>query len=94
MFPSVPDMSPKKVSAVHNVYVSPLRASKVKRSQSWAGGRGAGDNIVLTKPSMCWCVCRWMLLFLTAQGVHMLALERAHVLTKALQKTYQPSTIG
>ncbi|KAK9156272.1 hypothetical protein Sjap_003752 [Stephania japonica] len=27
-FPSVPDMSPKKVSAVHNVYVSPLRSSK------------------------------------------------------------------
>ncbi|CAN7117381.1 unnamed protein product [Brassica rapa subsp. narinosa] len=29
VFPSVPDMSPKKVSAVHNVYVSPLRASKI-----------------------------------------------------------------
>ncbi|KAH0891251.1 hypothetical protein HID58_053680 [Brassica napus] len=29
VFPSVPDMSPKKVSAVHNVYVSPLRASKM-----------------------------------------------------------------
>lgn len=28
-FPSLPDMSPKKVSAVHNVYVSPLRSSKV-----------------------------------------------------------------
>ncbi|KAK9137314.1 hypothetical protein Sjap_007908 [Stephania japonica] len=28
-FPSVPDMSPKKVSAVHNVYVSPLRSSKM-----------------------------------------------------------------
>ncbi|CAI9093324.1 OLC1v1028798C2 [Oldenlandia corymbosa var. corymbosa] len=27
-FPSLPDMSPKKVSAVHNVYVSPLRSSK------------------------------------------------------------------
>lgn len=31
VFPSVPDMSPKKVSAVHNVYVSPLRGSKVKK---------------------------------------------------------------
>ncbi|RID63896.1 hypothetical protein BRARA_E02859 [Brassica rapa] len=29
VFPSVPDMSPKKVSAVHNVYVSPLRGSKM-----------------------------------------------------------------
>lgn len=28
-FPSVPDMSPKKVSAAHNVYVSPLRSSKM-----------------------------------------------------------------
>ncbi|KAG8493430.1 hypothetical protein CXB51_010979 [Gossypium anomalum] len=28
-FPSLPDMSPMKVSAKHNVYVSPLRASKV-----------------------------------------------------------------
>ena len=28
-FPSLPDMSPKKVSATHNVYVSPLRSSKV-----------------------------------------------------------------
>ncbi|XP_010520084.1 PREDICTED: retinoblastoma-related protein 1-like isoform X4 [Tarenaya hassleriana] len=28
-FPSVPDMSPKKVSAAHNVYVSPLRTSKM-----------------------------------------------------------------
>lgn len=28
-FPSLPDMSPKKVSAVHNVYVSPLRSTKV-----------------------------------------------------------------
>lgn len=28
-FPKLPDMSPKKVSAVHNVYVSPLRASKM-----------------------------------------------------------------
>lgn len=28
-FPSLPDMSPKKVSAAHNVYVSPLRSSKV-----------------------------------------------------------------
>ncbi|CAI0474182.1 unnamed protein product [Linum tenue] len=28
-FPSLPDMSPKKISAVHNVYVSPLRTSKV-----------------------------------------------------------------
>jgi retinoblastoma-like protein 1 len=28
-FPSIPDMSPKKVSATHNVYVSPLRSSKV-----------------------------------------------------------------
>lgn len=28
-FPSLPDMSPKKVSAVHNVYVSPLRSSKM-----------------------------------------------------------------
>ncbi|KAF2302920.1 hypothetical protein GH714_011041 [Hevea brasiliensis] len=28
-FPSLPDMSPKKVSAAHNVYVSPLRTSKV-----------------------------------------------------------------
>lgn len=27
-FPSLPDMSPKKVSATHNVYVSPLRSSK------------------------------------------------------------------
>ncbi|XP_020254515.1 retinoblastoma-related protein-like isoform X2 [Asparagus officinalis] len=27
-FPSLPDMSPKKVSASHNVYVSPLRQSK------------------------------------------------------------------
>ncbi|XP_060178907.1 retinoblastoma-related protein 1 isoform X1 [Lycium barbarum] len=29
VFPSLPDMSPKKVSAVHNVYVSPLRSSKM-----------------------------------------------------------------
>lgn len=28
-FPTLPDMSPKKVSATHNVYVSPLRSSKV-----------------------------------------------------------------
>lgn len=28
-FPSLPDMSPKKVSAIHNVYVSPLRSSKM-----------------------------------------------------------------
>ncbi|TYI83628.1 hypothetical protein E1A91_D05G306600v1 [Gossypium mustelinum] len=28
-FPSLPDMSPMKVSAKHNVYVSPLRASKM-----------------------------------------------------------------
>ncbi|KAK8669851.1 hypothetical protein V6N13_104619 [Hibiscus sabdariffa] len=28
-FPSLPDMSPKKVSAAHNVYVSPLRTSKM-----------------------------------------------------------------
>lgn len=28
-FPNLPDMSPKKVSATHNVYVSPLRSSKV-----------------------------------------------------------------
>ncbi|XP_031262887.1 retinoblastoma-related protein [Pistacia vera] len=28
-FPTLPDMSPKKVSAVHNVYVSPLRTSKM-----------------------------------------------------------------
>ncbi|XP_074286888.1 retinoblastoma-related protein-like [Silene latifolia] len=28
-FPSLPDMSPKKVSTVHNVYVSPLRSSKM-----------------------------------------------------------------
>ncbi|CAI0421561.1 unnamed protein product [Linum tenue] len=28
-FPSLPDMSPKKISAVHNVYVSPLRTSKM-----------------------------------------------------------------
>ncbi|KAL0335884.1 UNVERIFIED_CONTAM: Retinoblastoma-related protein [Sesamum radiatum] len=28
-FPSLPDMSPKKVSAAHNVYVSPLRSSKM-----------------------------------------------------------------
>ncbi|KAK1272313.1 Retinoblastoma-related protein [Acorus gramineus] len=28
-FPSLPDMSPKKVSAGHNVYVSPLRSSKM-----------------------------------------------------------------
>ncbi|KAL0007233.1 hypothetical protein SO802_008735 [Lithocarpus litseifolius] len=28
-FPSLPDMSPKKVSATHNVYVSPLRSSKM-----------------------------------------------------------------
>lgn len=34
VFPSVPDMSPKKVSAVHNVYVSPLRGSKVKEDPS------------------------------------------------------------
>ncbi|XP_044512359.1 retinoblastoma-related protein-like isoform X2 [Mangifera indica] len=27
-FPTLPDMSPEKVSAVHNVYVSPLRTSK------------------------------------------------------------------
>ncbi|KAK8484433.1 hypothetical protein V6N11_061795 [Hibiscus sabdariffa] len=31
-FPSLPDMSPKKVSAAHNVYVSPLRTSKVLKS--------------------------------------------------------------
>ncbi|KAJ0560227.1 Retinoblastoma-related protein [Helianthus annuus] len=29
VFPSLPDMSPKKVSAVHNVYVSPLRSTKM-----------------------------------------------------------------
>nr|QYW07156.1 retinoblastoma-related protein 1 [Dimocarpus longan] len=28
-FPTLPDMSPKKVSAAHNVYVSPLRTSKM-----------------------------------------------------------------
>ncbi|XP_008797098.2 retinoblastoma-related protein-like isoform X2 [Phoenix dactylifera] len=28
-FPNLPDMSPKKVSATHNVYVSPLRQSKM-----------------------------------------------------------------
>ncbi|KAG6426675.1 hypothetical protein SASPL_110902 [Salvia splendens] len=28
-FPSLPDMSPKKVSAAHNVYVSPLQSSKM-----------------------------------------------------------------
>lgn len=28
-FPNLPDMSPKKVSAAHNVYVSPLRQTKV-----------------------------------------------------------------
>ncbi|KAG4203407.1 hypothetical protein ERO13_A05G399400v2 [Gossypium hirsutum] len=28
-FPSLPDMSPKKVSATHNIYVSPLRTSKM-----------------------------------------------------------------
>jgi hypothetical protein len=31
-FSSLPDMSPKKVSAKHNVYVSPLRSSKVSSS--------------------------------------------------------------
>ncbi|KAH9555125.1 hypothetical protein CY35_08G098100 [Sphagnum magellanicum] len=30
-FPVLPDMSPKKVSAMHNVFVSPLRASKALR---------------------------------------------------------------
>ncbi|WOG90025.1 hypothetical protein DCAR_0209266 [Daucus carota subsp. sativus] len=39
-FPSLPDMSPKKVSAAHNVYVSPLRSSKMdalnsQRSKSY-----------------------------------------------------------
>ncbi|GAB4860659.1 Retinoblastoma- protein 1 [Ancistrocladus abbreviatus] len=29
LFPSLPDMSPKKVSSIHNVYVSPLRSSKM-----------------------------------------------------------------
>ncbi|KAF6143614.1 hypothetical protein GIB67_012413 [Kingdonia uniflora] len=29
-FPSLPDISPKKVSAAHNVYVSPLRSSKME----------------------------------------------------------------
>ncbi|KAH1255053.1 Retinoblastoma-related protein [Glycine max] len=29
-FPTLPDMSPKKVSATHNVYVSPLRSSKME----------------------------------------------------------------
>jgi hypothetical protein len=28
-FPNLPDMSPKKVSATRNIYVSPLRLSKV-----------------------------------------------------------------
>jgi retinoblastoma-like protein 1 len=28
-FPALPDMSPKKVSASHNVYVSPLRSTKM-----------------------------------------------------------------
>ncbi|XP_073129944.1 retinoblastoma-related protein [Henckelia pumila] len=28
-FPSIPDMSPRKVSSAHNVYVSPLRSSKM-----------------------------------------------------------------
>ncbi|KAK6945425.1 Retinoblastoma-associated protein, B-box [Dillenia turbinata] len=29
-FPSLPDISPKKASAIHNVFVSPLRSSKVR----------------------------------------------------------------
>ncbi|KAL6661040.1 hypothetical protein ACP70R_000424 [Stipagrostis hirtigluma subsp. patula] len=29
-FPNLPDMSPKKVSAAHNVYVSPLRSAKME----------------------------------------------------------------
>ncbi|XP_030465706.1 retinoblastoma-related protein [Syzygium oleosum] len=33
-FPTLPDMSPKKVSASHNVYVSPLRSSKMDASIS------------------------------------------------------------
>ncbi|XP_035542050.1 retinoblastoma-related protein-like isoform X2 [Juglans regia] len=36
-FPSLPDMSPKKVSAAHNVYVSPLRSSKVLDSGKTIG---------------------------------------------------------
>ncbi|XP_020261207.1 retinoblastoma-related protein isoform X2 [Asparagus officinalis] len=33
-FPNLPDMSPKKVSASHNVYVSPLRSSKMDSLRS------------------------------------------------------------
>ncbi|KAK4794927.1 hypothetical protein SAY86_012921 [Trapa natans] len=33
-FPSLPDMSPKKVSPAHNVYVSPMRSSKMDASIS------------------------------------------------------------
>lgn len=33
-FPNLPDMSPKKVSSSHNVYVSPLRQTKVFSSSS------------------------------------------------------------
>ncbi|ONI20957.1 hypothetical protein PRUPE_2G042800 [Prunus persica] len=32
-FPTLPDMSPKKVSAAHNVYVSPLRSSKYAKAE-------------------------------------------------------------
>ncbi|KAI4302480.1 hypothetical protein MLD38_038218 [Melastoma candidum] len=33
-FPNLPDMSPKKISASHNVYISPLRSSKMDASIS------------------------------------------------------------
>lgn len=50
-----------------------------------------GDKIVLVNFRML-CVCRWMLLFHTVRRVTMLVLERAHMLTRALQRTYLPST--
>lgn len=59
--------------------------------ESWGK---VGDKVVLAKPSVRWCVCRWMLLYHTTQRVTMLVLERAHMLTRALQKTYLPSTTG
>ncbi|XP_024532966.1 retinoblastoma-related protein isoform X1 [Selaginella moellendorffii] len=34
MFPAIPDMSPRKVSARHNVFVSPLRNTKVENIMS------------------------------------------------------------
>ncbi|KAG8501834.1 hypothetical protein CXB51_004110 [Gossypium anomalum] len=56
-FPSLPDMSPKKVSATHNVYVSPLRTSKMDAlishsSRSYYACVGENKNVYLHHPSV------------------------------------------